>query len=245
MTKTKVIIVEDEANLRQTLSDLLSVKGYTVETANDGQAGFELIMKSIPDIVISDVMMPIKDGFEMLKELKSNELTQLVPVIFLTAKAGFEARLEGLEFGADDYLTKPFRMEELVIKIRNTIETRRKLIQTIQNEPAKITVESQDDRFIKSVKLIIEGEISNPNFGMVDLASGLSISTSALQKKLKRICNKSVSQFIREYRLKRSRDLIDLGYGNLSEISAKAGFTSLSYFSKCFKTFFGVNPTEL
>jgi len=245
MTKTKIVIVEDEANLRQTLTEVLTIKGFNVETAVDGEAGLELIKRTLPDLVVSDVMMPKKDGFEMLQDLKSNELTELIPVLFLTAKAGFESRIEGLEFGADAYITKPFRVEELLVKIKNTVETRKKLIEVIQREPAKITVESQDDRFLNDVKLAIEGDISNPRFGMVDLAAKLSISTSALQKKLKRICNKSVSQFIREYRLKRSRDLIDLGYGNLSEISAKAGFTSLSYFSKCFKNYFGINPTEI
>lgn len=244
MIKTKVAIIEDEASLRQTLSDVLIIKGYDVQTANDGVDGFNLIKRYMPDVVISDVMMPRKDGFEMLKDLKSDSETELVPVIFLTAKGGFESRLEGLEFGADDYLTKPFHTEELLLKIRNTVTARKKLLKAMYSTPDKIVVESMDDRFLKQVKLAIEGEISNQAYGLQSLANDLNISTSSLQKKLKRISDKSVSQFIREYRLKRSRDLIDLGYGNLSEISMKAGFRSLSYFSKCYKDFYGVSPKD-
>ena len=241
----RVAVIEDEFALRENYADVLRKQGYAVQTFANRKDAMAVFVQRLTDLAIIDIGLQeeVDGGFTLCRALRS--MSETLPIIFLTARDSDVDTVSGLRIGADDYLTKPFRMEELVIKIRNTIETRRKLIQTIQNEPAKITVESQDDRFIKSVKLIIEGEISNPNFGMVDLASGLSISTSALQKKLKRICNKSVSQFIREYRLKRSRDLIDLGYGNLSEISAKAGFTSLSYFSKCFKTFFGVNPTEL
>jgi YesN/AraC family two-component response regulator len=168
----------------------------------------------------------------------------LIPVIFLTAKAGFESRLEGLEFGADGYITKPFSTDELLLKIRNTVNARRQLLQAIHTTPDIISVESQDERFLKQVQLAIEGEISNLDYGLNDLAVALSISTSALQKKLKRICDKSVSQHIREYRLKRSRDLIDRGYGNMTEIDSKAGFRSLSYFSKCYKSYFGENPKE-
>lgn len=236
--------MEDEANLRQTLTDVLTIKGYDVETANDGEAGFSLVKRYQPDVVISDVMMPKKDGFEMLKDLKSDDMTSLVPVIFLTAKGGFESRIEGLEFGADDYLTKPFHMDELLLKIRNMVASRKKLVQAMYQTPEKVVVESSDERFLKQVKLAIEGQISNRSYGLKDLAADLSISTSSLQKKLKRICDKSVSQFIREYRLKRSRDLIDLGYGNLSEIAMKAGFRSLSYFSKCYKDFYGVSPKD-
>ena len=244
MTKTKVAVIEDEASLRQTLSDVLTLKGYKVESANDGVSGFKLVKRFLPDIVISDVMMPNKDGFEMLRDIKSDDQTKLVPVIFLTAKAGFESRLEGLEFGADDYITKPFSTEELLLKIRNTVSARKQLLQAVHATPEKIAVESQDDRFLKQVKLAIEGEISNLDFGLINLANALSISTSSLQKKLKRICEKSVSQYIREYRLKRSRDLIDLGYGNMTEIATKAGFRSLSYFSKCYKSYFGKNPMD-
>jgi DNA-binding response OmpR family regulator len=142
MDKTKVAIVEDEKNLRQTLKDVLTIKGYSVETANDGLEGFDLIKRFQPDVVISDVMMPKKDGFEMLQDLKSNEQTQLIPVIFLTAKVGVNSRLEGLEFGADAYLTKPFLTDELLLKIRNTVTARKQLIQAMALTPEKVSVES-------------------------------------------------------------------------------------------------------
>ncbi|MFT5725456.1 MAG: YesN/AraC family two-component response regulator, partial [Bacteroidia bacterium] len=209
---------------------------------SDGLAGLNMIKRFQPDLVISDVLMPKMDGFEMLNALKSDEQTSLIPLIFLTAKASFNSRLEGLEFGADDYIIKPFHNDELLVKIRNTIETRKKLLQMLYMSPEKVVSESSDDKFLKQTKSAIEHDISNQNFGLEDLAKALNTSTSSLQKKLKRICEKSVSQFIREYRLKRSRDLIDLGYGNLSEIADKAGFRSLSYFSKCFKDFYGTNP---
>lgn len=161
MIKTKVAIVEDEPSLRQTLCDVLTIKGYDVQTANDGLDGFNLIKRYQPDIVISDVMVPRKDGFEMLRDLKSDTDTELVPVIFLTAKGGFDSRMEGLEFGADDYLTKPFHTDELLLKIRNTVTARKKLLHALYTTPEKVVTESSDERFLKQVKLAIEGEISN------------------------------------------------------------------------------------
>ncbi|MBO6517989.1 MAG: response regulator [Bacteroidia bacterium] len=245
MKKTKIVVVEDEPEVRQTLVDILEVKKYKVDTASNGQEGINVIKRVLPDLVICDVMMPIKDGFELVKEIKMDEKTELIPVLFLTANVSTTAKLKGLEFGADDYITKPFLMEELLLKVHNAIHMRKRLLQVMYSTPEKVVTESADERFLKKLKLTIENKISDPNLGMPDVAEGLNISTSSLQKRLKALTQKSVSQFIREYRLKRSLDLIYVGYGNLSQISEKVGFRSLSYFTKSFKDFYGHPPSQV
>ncbi len=245
MIKTKIVIVEDEYELRQTLVDILEMHKYDVESAANGQEGLNMIRRVQPDLIISDVMMPVKDGFELVKELKLDTDTELIPVIFLTANVSSSAKLQGLEFGADDYITKPFLMEELLLKVRNLVQTRRKLLQVMYLNPEKVITESQDERFLKKLKLTIENHINNPDLGMKDVASEMGISTSSLQKRIKSLAQKSVSQFIREYRLKRSLDLIYVGYGNMSQIAEKVGFRSLSYFTKCFKDYNGYPPSQM
>lgn len=242
--KPKIVIVEDELELRETLVDLLSLFDYDVKTAENGIAGYNVIVRWKPDIVLSDIMMPKSDGYELLQKLKTNPDTELIPVLFLTAKVGMEHKLKGLEFGADDYLLKPFHKDELLIKIKNIIQTRKQLLKVMYSTPDKVVSESSDEKFLKNLKLAIEKEISNENYSLADIARDMNYSSSAIQKKVKAITNQSVSEFVRHYRLKRSHDLILVGFGSLSQIADKVGFRSLSYFSTSYKNYFGESPSE-
>ncbi len=245
MIKNKIVVVEDEAELRNTLVDILTLHKFHVEAAANGQEGLNLIRRVMPDLVVSDVMMPVKDGFDLVRELKMDENTELIPVIFLTASVTPATKLSGLEFGADDYITKPFLMDELILKCKNLISTREKLLQKMYTTPEQIVTETEGTRFLKKLKKVVETELGNPDLSMADIAEALHMSTSGLQKKIKSTTNKSVSQFVREYRLKRSRDLIIMNYGNLSEIAEKTGFRSLSYFTTSFKSYFGESPSHV
>lgn len=240
-----VAVIEDSTEIRQSLVDLLEMNGYRAVEAVDGAQGWELIQVEHPDIIISDIMMPNMDGYQMLQKLKSDPKLQHIPVIFLTARVLLSDKLQGLEFGANDYITKPFEIKELLYKIKNLLEFRDHTLTAAYSSPKKLNVESKDDRFLREVNLAIESRISDVDLGLQDMASMLGISTSSLQKKIKKISDKSVSQYIREYRLKRSNDLIMVDYGSLSEIAEKTGFRSLSYFSKSFKDFYGISPSSL
>jgi len=224
--------------------DILDVEYQHIFTAKNGEEGLKEVVKNRPDLIISDIMMPVMDGFGFLKEIRKNPDTELIPVIFLTGKVMLETKLKSLEFGADDYITKPFEIKELLLKVQNLIKTRRKMLQMLHSNPEKVFSESQDEVFLKKIKLALEDNLKDVDLSMDLLAEQLHISSSTLQKKLKKITGKSVSRFVREYRLKRARDLIDLDYGNISEIASKTGFRNVSYFSSSYKEFFGDNPTK-
>lgn len=240
-----IAIIEDNAEIRQVLTDLLNINGYKTYTAIDGTDGLQLIKDAKPDLIISDIMMPNMDGYEMLQNLRTDPDLQHIPVIFLTARVLQSDMLKGLEFGANDYITKPFEFKELTLKIKNLLKLRQDTLNLAYSSPKKVHVESQDHRFLKEVNMAIEGRISDVDLHLTDLAEILEISTSSLQKKLKKIAGKSVSQYVREYRLKRSMDLIRLNFGSLSEISEKTGFRNLSYFSRSFKEYYGHSPSSM
>lgn len=240
-----IAVIEDSTEIRQSLIDLLEMNGYKGIQAEDGEKGWELIRNEHPDLIISDIMMPNMDGYQMLQKLKSDAKLKHIPVIFLTARVLLSDKLQGLEFGANDYITKPFEIKELLLKVKNLLEFRDHTLTAAYSNPKKLNVESKDDRFLREVNLAIESKINDVDLGLQEMASILGISTSSLQKKIKKITNKSVSQYIREYRLKRSNDLIMVKYGSLSEIAQKTGFRSLSYFSKSFKDYYGISPSSL
>ena len=244
-SKYLILIVEDDQAVRLTLQELLILQNYKVETASNGLEGFNKAKRIKPDLIISDIMMPKQDGYELLNQLRQHPELELTPVIFLTAKAMLESRLKGLEYGADGYVTKPFHPKELTLRVNHLIQQRKKILQAALQQPEKVLVESQEERFLKQLRQSIEQHMGNPNLSIGDLAFELAVSISTLQKRLKKINGMAVSQYLREYRLKRARDLIHLGYGNLSEIARKTGFRSLSYFSTSFKEFFGQRPSDL
>ncbi len=243
-----VLLVEDHIEMMDYIHSVLA-KDYQVKKAWNGQEGIEQAKTLIPDVIISDVMMPVKDGTQMANELKNHELTSHIPIILLTAKASMESRLEGLESKADAYLTKPFHGDELKLRIRNMLDARNKLREKYSKElilkSHNLVVKSMDEAFVEKLCQNVEDNIGNEDFSVEELARNIALSRSQLHRKLEAITGKSASQFIREYRLERARELIEKKVGTMAEISFQVGFSSPGYFNKCFKEYFRTTPGEL
>ncbi len=243
----EILIVEDNHDLRSFIRNILQ-HDYKVIEAVDGVDGLEKAESAIPDLIVSDVMMPRMDGFDLCRNLKTNEKTNHIPVILLTAKAARENKLEGLETGADDYLVKPFDEEELQIRIKNLIAIREKLQKKYQGtswqKPKEVKVKSVQEKFIEELKKIVEKNMGNESFGVEVLGEALAMSRSQVHRKLKALVNLPATTFIRNYRLHRAADLLKQDAGNITEIAYQVGFNSQTYFSSSFQELFGCSPTE-
>lgn len=243
----QILLVEDNLDLQHYVKGILE-NDYAITQATDGVEGLEKAQQFIPDLIISDVMMPNMDGYELCKHLKANDKTNHIPVIMLTAKAAQENKLEGLETGADAYLTKPFDEEELLIRIKNLISIRAQLQRKYQQEvalkPKGIKITSTHQKFLENIKEVIEENIDNEQFSVEDLGNAIAMSRSQVHRKLKALTNQSATKFIRDYRLYRAADLLKQKAGNVTEIAIQVGFGSQTYFSKCFQDLFGCSPTE-
>ena len=245
--KLEVLIVEDNADLRTYIRSILESR-YTVSEAVDGVDGLEKAEKQIPDLIVSDVMMPNMDGYELCSKLKSNIKTNHIPIVLLTAKASRENKLEGLEQGADDYLVKPFDEEELSIKIKNLINIREQLQKKYSDEswvkPKAIKVDSVQQKFMRQVKEALEKNMDNDQFSVEDLGAEIAMSRSQVHRKLKALTNHSATAFIRHYRLHRAAELLKQESGTITEIAYQVGFSSQTYFSSSFQELFGCSPSE-
>jgi len=248
--KTIVLVVEDNADLREYIKDDLKSL-YHVEEAANGEQGFRKAEKCIPDLIISDVMMPLMDGYKMTKKLRQDEKTSHIPIILLTAKSDKESKLEGLGLGADDYLTKPFDTEELLARIKNLIETRKILQErfgsgkVILHKPEKEKLNYLDQQFLDRVISVINEHISEEEFSIEEFGKDVGMSRSQMHRKLKALTGKSTSLYLRTVRLAKARELIEQKKANISEISYQVGFSSPAYFSRCFKEEFGYSPSEV
>ena len=242
-----VLIVEDNADVAHYIRICL-MGNYQVIQASNGAIGIEMALKKIPDIIISDVMMPEKDGFEVCKHLKTNELTNHIPIIMLTAKATFEDRLIGLSYGADAYLTKPFEKAELLTRVEQLILLRKKMLSKFEKTGIKSLLEknikNSETKFLNKIIKIIYHNINLIDFGPVQLALQLHISESQLYRKLKATSGKSSALFIRSIRLQKAKELIQTTNKTISEIAYDVGFNDPSYFSRAFKEEFGHPPSE-
>ncbi|MDR0430421.1 MAG: response regulator [Tannerellaceae bacterium] len=246
-TRPKILIVEDNKDLRALLASKLK-EHYVILQAGDGSEGLIIAFKEIPDIILSDVMMPGIDGVELCNTIKNDIRTSHIPLILLTAKTGEESKLEGLTAGADDYITKPFNQEILQIKIHNLIETRKRnqtvLEEQIKIEPSKITVNSLDEQLIRKAIEYTEANISNPDLSVGELSRELGMSRVHLYKKLSSLTGKTPIEFIRIIRLKRAAQLLQESQLTVSEIAYEVGFNNPKYFRKYFKDEFGVLPSQ-
>ena len=218
--------------------------------AGNGREGILLAREHLPDITVSDVMMPEMDGIEFCRKIKSGELTCHIPVILLTAKASKESRLEGLETGADDFITKPFDGEELIVRVNNLITQRIRLKERFRMEFEKSpdmdsTVRlSMDQQFLQKATDIIEKHLSDPDFSVKLLSQEMALSRVQLHRKLTAIVNRNATDFIRIYRLNKAAEMLARKTATISEIAYDVGFSSPSYFSECFKKQYGVSPSE-
>ena len=241
-----ILIVDDHPDIRTHIRQKL--KNFRIMEAADGVIGMDISVEHLPDLIVTDLMMPNMDGVEFCKKLKTDERTSHIPVIMLTAKVSVENRIEGLETGADDYITKPFNMRELMIRINNLIEQRRKLRERFSREvtlqPKDIAITSADEKFLNRTIEIIEKNMGDGEFDVTSLRDEVGLSHMQLFRKLKALTDQAPSDFIRTIRLKRAAQLMQQKFGNIAEITYEVGFNNLSYFAKCFREMFGVSPSE-
>lgn len=243
-----LLIVEDNPDIRQYIRQALR-DTYQVTEATDGAAGLELASSQIPDLILTDVMMPKMDGFELSRKLKQQEATSHIPIIILTGKASRDSRLEGLATQADDFLAKPFDGEELRLRVRNLLHNRalwrKRYDQPGLLDPSPIEIPSREQAFLQEAKNIIEEYLGDEHFSVEQLASSLALDRTQLFRKLRALTGQNPSRFIRTIRLKRARQLLEADAGTAAEIGFMVGFSSPSYFSKCFKEEFGMTPGEV
>ena len=245
--KTTVLVVDDHPATRGYLSFALS-KEHRVLEASNGEEALALVREHLPDLVISDVMMPVMNGQELCRAIKSDADLNHIPVFLVTANVVPDVKREGLESGADDYLTKPFDLEEALLRINNMIamrgQLRRRYSREVVIKPSDITVSSADEAFLERARQLVEEHMEDGAFGVQELASEMGLSPRQLQRRLRDTVGQSPVEFIRSLRLQRAAQLLEQQYGNVSEVAYSVGFTSLSYFAKCFREQYGRSPSE-
>ena len=242
----RILIVEDHAELRSYLAEILS--NYKVLQASNGQEAILLAQNEQPELIISDVMMPVMDGLELTQRIKEDESTCHIPVILLTARIADQEQIEGLEQGADDYVTKPFNADILRIKVKKLIESRKQMKTSFNKhiilEPTEINIETHEEEFLKSAMQIVEEEMANPEFSAVALAERLHMSQPTLYRRIKTMTGQNIVDFIKSIRIKRAAQLIQTNQFSMTQISEMVGFNDPSYFRRCFSKQFGVNPSQ-
>lgn len=243
----QLLIVEDNKDMRTYIRDCFNAQ-YNILEAADGADGFEIASSTIPDIIITDLMMPKMDGIELCRKLKTDERSSHIPVILLTALSSVEDKILGLETGADDYVAKPFNRQELLTRVQNLTRQRKMLRERfgreIKIQAKDIAVTSADEIFLNKLISYIEKHIGNPDLNVDSLLGEIHLSRSQLHRKLKALTDLSATEFIRNIRLKRAAQLLEQNHGSISQTIYAVGFNSLSYFSKCFQKQFGVSPKE-
>lgn len=242
-----LLIVEDSEEVGQYLITCLE-DHFQLEWAKDGHEGIEKAIDQVPDIILSDVMMPRKNGFVLCQTLKLDQRTSHIPIVLLTAKADMESRIEGLERGADAYLAKPFNEKELLVSLQKLIEIRRRLQERYSSLEIPQTSEDPalqaEDAFMGSVRKAVEQHIDDENFGAPELARALGMSRSSLYAKLKALTDRSPALLIRSIRLSRAKALLQNTDLNITQVAFEVGFHNLSYFSRCFSQEFGITPKQ-
>ena len=245
--KAQVLIIEDNADLRNFLVECFAPAYRTLE-ADTGTEGFRQAIQYLPDLIISDVMMPGMNGVELCHRLKTDERTSHIPIVLLTARTGTESKRAGLETGADEYLTKPFDRQELLIRVKNLLENRMKLRERFSRQlvvqPAEVTVTSTDEKFLQNVFALLEANLSDADFDVTAFSQGIGMSPTHLHRKLTALLGQSANELIRTFRLKRAASLLSQRHGNVSEIAFLVGFSNPNYFTKCFRDQFGHTPTD-
>jgi len=245
--KPRVLVIDDNADTRAYATALLGDE-YDVMEASDGSEGLKKAVREVPDVVVCDVMMSGMDGLECCKHLKSDSLTCHIPVILLTAKTLDEHRAEGYAYGADAYLTKPFNGNVLKARIKNLI-TNRKLMKIVfgndtQQEPMEAVAQSAESQFVEKFRTIIQGNLGNSDLNVETISHEMGISRAQLYRKIKSITGISPNDIIREARMKRADRLLETTDKSVSEIAYEVGFSSPSYFTKCYREFFGRTPNK-
>ena len=245
--KPLVLIVEDIADLRKYIKSELSDE-FTIIEAENGVSGLKIARERIPDIIVTDIMMPEMDGVTMTRHIREEDLTSHIPIILLTARGDGETKLKGFETGAEQYLVKPFEIDELIARVKGLLSRserlRIKYSQSITLKPEDKPIENRDAQFLKKLVKIVEDNISNEAFTVEHMQQEIGMSRMQLHRKLKALTNQSASDFIRTIRLKRAAQILGEPGISISEAAYLSGFNHMSYFSKCFKDEFGVLPSD-
>ena len=245
--KPEVLIIDDNIDIRTYLRSVLSEK-YNVSEASDGKVGLELARKIVPDIVLSDIMMPVMDGLEFCQQLKTDKAISHIPVILLTARSLDEQRAEGYEHGADAYISKPFSLRLLLSRIDNLIESRKKLNQTwskgVEDDEIGNLSNEIDKSFLKQLRKIIQENLSNSDLSVEQIGDEIGLSRVQLYRKVKALTGYSPVEILRKARLTRARHLLQTTDKSVSEVAYAVGFSTPSYFSKCYKEEFDLQPAQ-
>ncbi len=246
--KATVLLIDDNEDVLLYLTSCLEMD-YHVIYATNGQAGLEKALMEVPDLVVSDVMMPEKDGYQLVQELRNDDRTSHIPILLLTARVDMESRLRGLEYGADAYLVKPFESRELTIRLRKLLELRKQLQKRYRSlssiEVAEDPVVQKQDDFMSLLRHLLEEHMGDENFGIEQICRLMNASRTQLHRKLKALTGQSASLVIRRIRLQKAKALLLETDWNVSEVGYSVGFKNPSYFSACFSEEFGMAPREL
>jgi ligand-binding sensor domain-containing protein/signal transduction histidine kinase/DNA-binding response OmpR family regulator len=241
-----ILLVEDNFELRKYIVSTLSSK-YKIIEAGDGESGYKLATENVPDLIISDIIMPVLSGIELCNQLKGNIITSHIPIILLTAKFTLQDKIIGIETGADAYITKPFNVRYLEVVAKNLIESRKKLFQRFSQDvyimPKEMSNNKLDQNFLENVINYIEDNITSGEFSVDDLSSHLLMSSGHVWRKVKALTGLPTNEFIRTIRLKSAIKIMEEGNLNISEIAFKVGFSSPAYFTKCFREQYGKSPS--
>ncbi|NLR93377.1 hybrid sensor histidine kinase/response regulator transcription factor [Flammeovirga agarivorans] len=244
--KQKILVIDDNHSIRDLLKGLLE-DDYEVYTAEDGQKGLQKAKEVMPNLVLSDIMMPIMDGYELTKSIRDDDQLCHLPIILLTAKNSEDSKLKGYEYGVDAYVTKPFNSDVLLARIHALIENRKnqqkKFRTKVDVTPSEITFTSIDEKFLKKLVSIVEENISDSEFTVDKLATEYGATPIRLNQKLKALTGQTAKGFIRNIRLKRAAQMLKLGRYSVSDVTYEVGFNDLKYFRNCFKKEFGIPPS--
>lgn len=243
----QILVAEDNRELNSFIAESLS-KEFVVLEAFDGEEGYKTAVQHIPDLIVTDVMMPVKDGYDLCRRIRNNEKTAHIPVIMLTARADRQSTITGLECGADDYISKPFDMTELAIKIRNHLDTARRIRERYRKEfltaPDESAIPVPDDTLVRKVINLMRENLSNPDFHVNSVCTGLYISRTQLYRKLQALTGYSPAELIRSIRLKTAAAMFRKGHNNVAQVMYRVGFSNQSGFARHFREQYGVNPSQ-
>jgi DNA-binding response OmpR family regulator len=245
--KPVILFIEDNPDMQEYIKHEMEEQ-YILKGAGNGKNGLQEAYRLIPDIIITDIMMPGMNGMEVCRQLKEDRRTRHIPVIMLTARATNQDKLGGLSTGADDYMIKPFDIQELKYKTRNQLQQLERLQERylkafLLNDPsAEIT--SRDEVFLSGLLEVVSKNLEDPSFSVLELSRQMGVSRTQLFRKLKALTGQQPNEFIRSIRMKKAYELLKKGSSNVSEIAYDLGFNSLSYFSRCFKEVYHITPTE-
>jgi DNA-binding response OmpR family regulator len=241
------LIVEDNADVRRYICSVLENK-YRIVEGQNGEEGLRNSLEFIPDLIITDIMMPKMDGFQLCGTLKADSRTSHIPVIMLTAKATTDDKINGLEIGADDYIMKPFEAQELEARVRNLIEQRKRLHEHFRThgliDMADKNITSVDQKFLRKASEVMNEHIAETSFSVEVFAEEMAVSKSLLLRKMESLLGEPPSELIKRTRLNKAAKLIEAKAGNVSEIAFDVGFSNPSYFAECFRKQFGCTPTQ-